>query len=112
MPSRTEAGLPALRLIPEYHERVWGGRRLAPDAGGRAAPVGEAWIVHEHNRDRRGADIHHSTLPSGIKISTVVPWPSRLDSRNVPPSSCTRSRIEDRPRKVVEFGWGVMEQLA
>src|SRR5438045_2639427 len=54
MPIRTGAGLPALRLIPEYHQRVWGGRRLGPDAGGRAAPVGEAWLVHERNRVATG----------------------------------------------------------
>ncbi len=36
-----------LQLIPEYHPRVWGGRRLQPDAN---QPIGEAWIVHEHNR--------------------------------------------------------------
>ncbi|MCS6846177.1 MAG: class I mannose-6-phosphate isomerase [Anaerolineae bacterium] len=36
-----------LRLLPEYHHRVWGGRRLKPDAD---QPIGEAWIVYEHNR--------------------------------------------------------------
>lgn len=36
-----------LRLLPEYHHRVWGGRRLRPDAD---QPIGEAWIVYEHNR--------------------------------------------------------------
>jgi mannose-6-phosphate isomerase len=36
-----------IQLIPEYHPRVWGGRRLQPDAD---QPIGEAWIVHEHNR--------------------------------------------------------------
>lgn len=36
-----------LQLIPEYHPRVWGGQRLKPDAD---QPIGEAWIVHEHNR--------------------------------------------------------------
>jgi mannose-6-phosphate isomerase len=40
-----------LRLIPDYYERVWGGRRLKPDAG---KPIGEAWIVHEHNRVAAG----------------------------------------------------------
>jgi mannose-6-phosphate isomerase len=39
--------LELLRLIPEYHYRVWGGRRLKPDAD---QPVGEAWIVYENNR--------------------------------------------------------------
>jgi mannose-6-phosphate isomerase len=34
-----------LQLIPEFHHRVWGGQRL------RVAdkPIGEAWIVYEHN---------------------------------------------------------------
>src|SRR5205085_5578966 len=54
MAIRTEAGLPALRLSPAYRERVWGGRRLAPNAAGRAAPVGEAWLVHERNRVATG----------------------------------------------------------
>ncbi|BCX04350.1 MAG: mannose-6-phosphate isomerase [Candidatus Roseilinea sp.] len=40
-----------LRLLPEYHHRVWGGRRLKPDAD---QPVGEAWIVYEHNRIAAG----------------------------------------------------------
>lgn len=36
----------ALRLAPDYYERVWGGQRLR-----RASPpIGEAWIVHERNR--------------------------------------------------------------
>ena len=37
----------ALRLAPVFHERIWGGRRLAPRS---PKPVGEAWIVHEDNR--------------------------------------------------------------
>lgn len=35
-----------LQLMPEYHARVWGGDRLR--AGDE--PIGEAWIVYEHNR--------------------------------------------------------------
>ncbi len=35
-----------LQLVPEYRERVWGGRRLRADG----PPIGEAWIVYEHNR--------------------------------------------------------------
>ncbi len=40
-----------LQLVPEYHPRVWGGQRL------KAAqpPIGEAWIVFEHNRVLNGA---------------------------------------------------------
>jgi len=42
--------LRGLRLTPAYHERVWGGQRL------RAAtpPIGEAWIVDEHDRIAEG----------------------------------------------------------
>ncbi|MGN6562890.1 MAG: type I phosphomannose isomerase catalytic subunit [Thermomicrobiales bacterium] len=42
-------GLSGLRLLPAYHERVWGGQRLRPSTAG-ATPVGEAWIVYEENR--------------------------------------------------------------
>jgi len=35
-----------LQLIPEHRERVWGGRRLKA----KGPPIGEAWIVYEHNR--------------------------------------------------------------
>ena len=38
--------LEALRLIPEYHERVWGGQRLKQSP----TPIGEAWMVYEQNR--------------------------------------------------------------
>jgi mannose-6-phosphate isomerase len=37
--------LEALRLSPHYHERVWGGSQLKA----ATPPIGEAWIVHEHN---------------------------------------------------------------
>ena len=40
------ATLTGLRLLPTYHERVWGGERLRPGP----LPIGEAWIVYEHNR--------------------------------------------------------------
>lgn len=42
----------ALRLVPHYAERVWGGQRLKPDE----PPVGEAWIVWEENRVSSGPD--------------------------------------------------------
>jgi mannose-6-phosphate isomerase len=42
----------ALRLVPEYHERVWGGQRLRP----ADPPVGEAWIVYEQNKVAAGPD--------------------------------------------------------
>jgi mannose-6-phosphate isomerase len=41
----------AIRLVPEYHERVWGGQHLKPDS---PRPIGEAWIVHEHDRVASG----------------------------------------------------------
>lgn len=47
------ADLQALRLAPEYHERVWGGSHLKQQAGG-GQPIGEAWIVYEHNRVASG----------------------------------------------------------
>jgi mannose-6-phosphate isomerase len=39
-----------LQLLPQYHARVWGGQRL------KAAepPIGEAWIVYEHNHIAAG----------------------------------------------------------
>ena len=40
------AALTGMRLIPAYHERVWGGQRLRA----AAPPIGEAWIVDEHDR--------------------------------------------------------------
>ncbi len=40
------------QIIPEYHARVWGGDRLQP---GAPQPVGEAWMVYEHNRIAAGA---------------------------------------------------------
>src|SRR6476659_3467395 len=43
-----------LRLVPAYHERVWGGRRLRSELQPRATPIGEAWVVHEANRVASG----------------------------------------------------------
>lgn len=45
--------LEALRLVPEYHERVWGGQNLRPTGHG-STPIGEAWIVYEGNRIESG----------------------------------------------------------
>lgn len=42
--------LGALRLVPEYRERVWGGQRLKPSD----PPIGEAWIVYEQNQVASG----------------------------------------------------------
>ena len=46
-----ETPLGALRLVPEHHQRVWGGRHLDPDAD---PPVGEAWIVYEQDKVASG----------------------------------------------------------
>ncbi|MDQ5825436.1 MAG: class I mannose-6-phosphate isomerase [Chloroflexota bacterium] len=43
--------LGALRLVPQYHDRVWGGKYLKPDA---EEPVGEAWIVSEEDEVASG----------------------------------------------------------
>ncbi|MCC6190038.1 MAG: class I mannose-6-phosphate isomerase [Anaerolineales bacterium] len=47
-----------LQLIPEYHARVWGGRRLPPGGASRteagSQPIGEAWLVYESNRVAAG----------------------------------------------------------
>lgn len=39
-----------LQLLPQYHTRVWGGQRLHP----AQPPIGEAWIIYEHNRIATG----------------------------------------------------------
>ncbi len=36
------------QVIPQYHPRVWGGQRLQA-APANAIPIGEAWVIHEHN---------------------------------------------------------------
>ncbi|MEW6422935.1 MAG: type I phosphomannose isomerase catalytic subunit, partial [Deinococcota bacterium] len=40
-----------LRLRPQLTERVWGGRRLDPQA---PSPIGEAWVVYEQNVVQEG----------------------------------------------------------
>lgn len=39
-----------LQLTPQYHTRVWGGQRLQA----AQPPIGEAWIIYEHNRIAAG----------------------------------------------------------
>ncbi|GEM47878.1 type I phosphomannose isomerase catalytic subunit [Deinococcus cellulosilyticus] len=51
-----------LQLIPEHHTRVWGGHRLKPDS---IDPVGEAWVVYEHNLVASGPH-------KGQKLSEVI----------------------------------------
>lgn len=63
-----------LRLVPEYRERVWGGRRL------RAAdpPIGEAWIAYGGSRVADGSHAGRtvaelvSEAPSAILGSDVA----------------------------------------
>jgi mannose-6-phosphate isomerase len=40
-----------LQLVPEPHHRIWGGQRLRPSPD----PIGEVWIVYEHNRIASGS---------------------------------------------------------
>lgn len=40
-----------LRLETPLHHRVWGGKQFSTDPN---HPIGEAWIVHEHNRVLEG----------------------------------------------------------
>ncbi len=42
-----------LQLVPAYHRRVWGGQKLRPTHAPET-PIGEAWLVHEHNRVQGG----------------------------------------------------------
>ena len=42
-----------LQLTPAYHQRVWGGQKLKPTHAPET-PIGEAWLVHEHNRVQGG----------------------------------------------------------
>jgi mannose-6-phosphate isomerase len=42
--------LAPFQLTPDFRERVWGGQRLRPGA----PPIGEAWVVYEHNRVATG----------------------------------------------------------
>src|SRR5439155_13236499 len=41
-----------LRLVPEFHERVWGGRRLGSVLGVALpdGPIGESWSMGTDNR--------------------------------------------------------------
>src|SRR4028119_2229623 len=50
MQPRTQP-LGALRLVPQYHDRVWGGKYLKPEA---EESVGEAWIVSEDDEVASG----------------------------------------------------------
>ena len=43
--------LGALRLAPEYHQRVWGGQHLQSNAD---KPIGEAWLVYEQDKVASG----------------------------------------------------------
>lgn len=68
------AALMGLRLTPAYHERVWGGQRL------RAAdpPIGEAWIVDEHDRvadgPQAGRTLGELAAEHGVALLGRVPF--------------------------------------
>src|SRR3712207_5328371 len=47
----------ALRLVPQYQKRVWGGQRLKPSP----EPYGEAWLVWEENKVA-GGELDGQTL--------------------------------------------------
>ncbi|WP_373289930.1 type I phosphomannose isomerase catalytic subunit, partial [Deinococcus roseus] len=57
-----------LQLVPELHHRVWGGHRLKNTpipTEPHPEPIGEAWVVFEHNRVASG--IH-----AGKTLSEVI----------------------------------------
>jgi mannose-6-phosphate isomerase len=62
---------PILQLVPAYHRRVWGGQNLRPTRPPET-PIGEAWLVHEHNRvqggrfDGQTLEVVASTLGQGL----------------------------------------------
>jgi mannose-6-phosphate isomerase len=45
--------LEPLQVSIQYHARVWGGQRLKPTSAPET-PIGEAWIIHEHNQVQGG----------------------------------------------------------
>ncbi len=49
-PGNTVMTLAPFQLTPDFRERVWGGQRLRPGT----PPIGEAWVVYEHNRVATG----------------------------------------------------------
>lgn len=58
-----------LQLIPEYHPRVWGGRRLQSSGD---PPIGEAWIVYEHNRIANGAYAGRTLAEAGAELGAAL----------------------------------------
>jgi mannose-6-phosphate isomerase len=81
------------QLIPQYHPRVWGGQRLKATLA-NTTPIGEAWVIHEHNlvqsgvfagqtleqvslhfgRDLLGSNYHGKRFPLLIKLLDCADW--------------------------------------
>jgi mannose-6-phosphate isomerase len=65
--------LAGLRLIPTYHQRVWGGQRLRP----ADPPIGEGWIIHEENQiqdgPQAGRTLADLTAEYGADLLGTVP---------------------------------------
>lgn len=113
-----------LLLIPEYHERVWGGQRLRPSAN----PIGEAWIVYERNcvasgpeegrtlaelADRFGSDLLGSRaldatglrFPLLIKLLDAAEWLSL----QVHPNNEQARRLEGEQHFGKTEAWHILE---
>jgi mannose-6-phosphate isomerase len=116
---------PFLRLHPEYHPRVWGGQRLQPTA---ATPIGEAWIVYEHNQiadgplagqtlaavtaqygeallGRRGAQPAGGRFPLLIKLLDCTAWLSL----QVHPNDKQAARLEGPGQLGKTEAWHILE---
>lgn len=63
--------LAALRLIPQYHRRVWGGQRLKPSPD----PIGEAWIVYEGDLVASGSDAGHTLAELAVQYGSALLGP-------------------------------------
>lgn len=66
--------LTGLRLTPAYRERVWGGQRLRATT----PPIGEAWIVDEHDRvadgPQAGRTLGELATEHGVALLGRVPF--------------------------------------
>ena len=70
-----------LLLSPEFHERVWGSRNLAPVYDRRIAPddppIGEAWLTGDActvaNGPLRGKSLQELSGSSGSGLSEATP---------------------------------------
>lgn len=69
--------LPALELVPEYREYIWGGKRLRPEAERTA----EAWVVYEGDRIASGP----------LAGQTLAEASAELGERLLGSAACARS---------------------